>query len=64
MRNRLFEAAAAVLVGLFFVNAGSLSISVSQPYLRLIPGVTAAGYLHITNDARAPLPLNGAQSFA
>ena len=63
MRKRLLEAGAALLAGLFFVNAGSLSVAVSQPYLRLIPGVPAAGYFNITNYASAPLVLTGARSF-
>lgn len=61
MRNRLFEAAVALLAGAFFVQAGALMVS--QPYLRLIPGVPAAGYFNITNYDSEPLVLTGVQSF-
>ena len=63
MRKRLLEMATALSAAMLFIGAGALSISVSQPYLRLIPGVPAAGYFTITNYARDPLVLTGAQSF-
>ncbi|HEX4302487.1 MAG TPA: copper chaperone PCu(A)C [Rhizomicrobium sp.] len=64
MRNRVLEAAVALLAGAFFIQAASLNVMISQPYLRLIPGgVPAAGYFNITNHASQPAVLTGAQSF-
>ncbi len=64
MRNRVLEAAVALLAGAFFIQAASLSVMISQPTLRLIPGgVPAAGYFNITNYASQPAILTGAQSF-
>jgi copper(I)-binding protein len=63
MRKRLLEVMAALAAGVLFVGAGAFSISISQPYLRLIPGVPAAGYFAITNHASEPLVLTGVQSF-
>ena len=64
MRRRVFEIAAGLLAAAFFIQAASLNMAVSQPYLRLIPGgVPAAGYFNFTNYASAPLVLTGAQSF-
>jgi copper(I)-binding protein len=64
MRVRVFEAVLAVLAGAFFIQAASLNVMVSQPYLRLIPGgVPAAGYFNITNYASDTAVLTGARSF-
>ena len=64
MRSRVFEAVLAVLAGAFFIQAASLNVIISQPYLRLIPGgVPAAGYFNITNHASDPAILTGARSF-
>jgi copper(I)-binding protein len=62
MRRRLLEAAAGLVTASFFISASSLSVAVSQPMLRLIPGVPAAGYFTITNNTGAALVLSGAQS--
>ncbi|MBL6853629.1 MAG: copper chaperone PCu(A)C [Alphaproteobacteria bacterium] len=62
MHKRLFEAVAALLAGSLLCGAASPSAAVSQPYLRLIPGVPAAGYFNITNVGHDPLVLTGAQS--
>jgi copper(I)-binding protein len=61
MRRRLSEIAVA-LASLGFIAAGPPSIAVTEPTLRLIPGVPAAGYFMITNNTTAPLVLSGAQS--
>src|ERR1700712_1343142 len=63
MRNRVLEVAVALAAGAFFIHAASLSVAISQPTLRLIPGgVPAAGYFNITNYASEPAVLTGAQS--
>lgn len=56
--------AALCLAALAFPGfaAPSPNIAVSQPTLRLIPGVPAAGYFNLTNHGRQPLVLTGAQS--
>ena len=52
MRRTLLEVAACLMAVAFFIQAAPLSMAVSQPYLRLIPGgVPAAGYFNITNYA-------------
>ncbi len=63
MRSRVLEAVLAVMAGAFFIDAASLNVMVSQPYLRLIPGVPAAGYFNITNHAGETATLTGAHSF-
>ena len=63
MSRRLLEVAVGLAAALLLIGAGSLSIMISQPTLRLIPGVPAAGYFNITNTASEPLVLTGAQSF-
>jgi copper(I)-binding protein len=64
MLNRVLSAGAALLSVAFFIQAASLNVAISQPYLRLIPGgVPAAGYFNITNYASEPAVLTGAQSF-
>ena len=64
MHKRVLSAGAALLSATFFIQAASLDIAISQPYLRLIPGgVPAAGYFNITNHASDPAVLTGAQSF-
>jgi hypothetical protein len=64
MRVKVLEAVLAILAGAFFINAASLNVAISQPYLRLIPGgVPAAGYFNITNYASDTAVLTGAHSF-
>ncbi|HEY4941991.1 MAG TPA: copper chaperone PCu(A)C [Rhizomicrobium sp.] len=64
MHSRFLKLAAALLAGAFFIQAASLSVMVSQPYLRLATtSVPAAGYFNITNYASEPAVLTGAQSF-
>ncbi|MEJ0041513.1 MAG: copper chaperone PCu(A)C [Rhizomicrobium sp.] len=62
MRSRLFEIAAALAAGTLFVNAAALNVSVSHAYLRLIPGVPAAGYFTLSNRTKAAITLTGAHS--
>jgi copper(I)-binding protein len=62
MSRRLREIAVGLASAVLFIGAGSLGIVVSQPVLRLIPGVPAAGYFTITNTASEPVVLSGAQS--
>jgi copper(I)-binding protein len=62
MRRGLLEIAVGLAAAVLSVNAGSLGVAISQPTLRLIPGVPAAGYFTITNTSDGPLVLSGAQS--